>query len=116
LDGEPPRWQPDRPLVVLPPLLLDDLIGVRDRGALAVVQRKARLLVLEEQPDLLERVPVVQRPQPHALARLLAAGAAQVPLLPAQRVLPVVTVGALRLSRVPVHGYPCGRPGDRSGT
>ena len=102
--GEIAGGQAYRPLEPLPPLFLADGVGVLDGGAFAGIERELAVVVREEQPHLLGRVPVQLRPEVHRLDRVALAGdRLDVELVPGEGVLPVVAVRAGRVVRIAVH-------------
>jgi hypothetical protein len=64
------------------------------------------LLAIEEQPNLLERIPVMVSGPVHRVAAALAMPGVQGDLIPGQRVLAVEPVGALRVAGIAIDRDP----------
>lgn len=109
--------QPDGPLEPGPPLLLADAVRVLDCGPVAGVEREAPLTVLEQQPDLLEGVPVVLRPPVHRLGvtDVVVPASLELQFGEGEGVLAVMPVGAAGVVRVTVDRHACQVAGDRLG-
>lgn len=93
-----------------------DGVGVFDDGVLAGVKGEASSgLVVESQPDFLDRVPVGLDLPAHGLVPVVSVPGLEADLVPAQRVFPVEQVGALRVAGVPVDRDAHQVAGDRLG-
>lgn len=101
-DAEAAGWEAHGALEPSAPLVVADGVAAVDPGPLAGVERELGLVVLQQQPSLLERVAVELGFCCH---RFVTAPRLEVELLEGQWVLPVVLLGALWLAGVAVHRH-----------
>jgi hypothetical protein len=86
--------QSNGPLVPVAPLLVADPVVVLDPRGLARIEREVAVVVLEAQPQLLERVPVVADIPGHRMLAIVQR--LELQLVPRQRVLGVRLLSDIR--------------------